>query len=257
MPEFAPGQIKTAVAPIRVQPAGLACSAELYLGAKVATSGVKSFNSTGVRQDISFPLTMPDVEGTYPVYLDIAAQGMLIGAYKAIEDVVIKAPVISLRVTRAYLREDSPKVSEAYSGWISLTLGSQLNLGLFGRYIQAGALIVNRSSIPVVLDFEAWNHHWIPEEERTNGSYTDVPLVLPQFEPQRFPPAPTGLAYSSYQYEADKFCPPGTTLAPGETGFVYTALYSQGRRWNYINLKIYANGQEMDTVRLYYGWYSY
>lgn len=251
MPEFTPGQAKTAIAPIIIRPAGLACSAELYLGAKVSTSGVKSFTSTGIKQNIIFPITMPDIEGTYPVYLDITAQEMLIGAYKAIEDVVIVAPVISIRVTRAYLREDSPQVSEAYSGWIGLTLGSQLNLGLFSRYIQAGALIVNRSSIPVVLDFEAWNHQWTPDGYVTNT------LVLPQFEPQRFPPAPTGLAYSSYQYEADKFCPPGTTLNPGETGFVYTALYRQGRRWSYINLKIYANGQEMDTVRLYYGWYSY
>lgn len=164
---------------------------------------------------------------------------------------IATAPVITVNIEKAYLREDSPKVSEAYSGWIGLTVGSELNLGLFGGRIQAGALVKNESSIPVVLDFEAWNHHWTPDGYVTNT------LVLPLFEPQRFPPAPTGLPYSSYQYEADKFCPPGTTLAPGETGFVYTALYSQGRRWNYINLKIYANGQEMDTVRLYYGWYSY
>jgi len=169
----------------------------------------------------------------------------------------VGAPVIKINVTRAYLREDSPSVSEAFSGWLGMTPGTELNLGLFGGVIQAGALIVNESPIPVVLDFEAWNHHWIPEEERTNGSYTDVPLVLPQFEPQRFPPAPTGLPYSSYKYEADKFCPPGTTLNPGETGFVYTALYSQGRRWNNIYLKVMANGQEMETVCLYRGWYSY
>lgn len=183
---------------------------------------------------------IPHEARTYQVTVDGLA-----GSFVAL------APVISIKVTRAYLREDSPSVSEYYSGWISIIPSSELNLGLFGSYIQAGALVVNRSSIPVVLDFEAWNHHW------TTEGYVDLPLVLPPYEPQRFPPAPTGLAYSGGKYEADKFCPPGTTLAPGETGFVYTALYRQGRRWNYINLKIYANEQEIGTVRLYYGWYSY
>lgn len=184
--------------------------------------------------------TIPYEAKTYQITVD-----GLSGSFVAL------APVIRISVTRAYLREDSPSVSEAYSGWLSMTPGGEINLGLFGSYIQAGALVVNRSSIPVVLDFEAWNHHWTPE------GYVDLPLVLPLFEPQRFPPAPTGLAYSSYKYEADKFCPPGTTLNPGETGFVYTALYRQGRRWNYINLKLYANEQEIGTVRLYEGWYSY
>ncbi|GAI09747.1 unnamed protein product, partial [marine sediment metagenome] len=231
-------------------------SAELYMGTDLALMISDAFRLEAEEsKDISLPVTMPNTPGTYPVHIGVFSGGESIGLYKAIEDVVIVTPVISIRVTRAYLREDSPSVSEAYSGWLSMTPGSELNLGLFGRYIQAGALVVNRSSIPVVLDFEAWNHHWIPEEERINGSYTDVPLVLPQFKPQRFSPAPTGMPYSSYQYEADKFCPPGTTLNPGETGFVYTELYREGSRWNYINLKIYANEQEIGTVRLYYGWY--
>ena len=95
MPQFSPGQAKTARAPITVKPAGLACSSELYLvsnGAKVATSGIKAFTSTGTKQDISFLLTMPSTEGTYPVYLDIFIEDMLIGAYKAVEDVVVIAP---------------------------------------------------------------------------------------------------------------------------------------------------------------------
>ncbi|GAJ14146.1 unnamed protein product, partial [marine sediment metagenome] len=58
-PEFSPGELKTAIAPITVKPSGLSCSAELYLvsnDAKVATSGEKSFNSTGIEQDISHTL---------------------------------------------------------------------------------------------------------------------------------------------------------------------------------------------------------
>lgn len=92
MPQFTPGELKSARAPITVLPSGLSCSAELYLvsnGAKVTTSGIKLFTSTGARQDISFPITMPGAEGTYPVYLDIFTNGLLIGAYKAVEDVVI------------------------------------------------------------------------------------------------------------------------------------------------------------------------
>ncbi|MBA7467757.1 hypothetical protein ES707_02978 [subsurface metagenome] len=260
-PAFTPGSVQTAVAEL-LNPTSsiLPYSGRLCLDKPaIVCTGTIFFNiDAGATKDVNFQILMPTAEGTYPVHLDIFSNDQLLEAYQAAEEVVIGvAPVIKIMVTRAYLREDSPKVSEAYSGWLSITPGSELNLGLFGRVIQAGALIVNQSSIPVTLDFEAWNHHWLPEEERTNGSYTDAPLVLPQFEPQRFPPAPTGLAYSSYQYEADKFCPPGTTLNPGQTGFVYTALYSQGRRWNYINLKIYANGQEVGTVRLYWGWYSY
>lgn len=94
MPQFVPGESKTALAPIVVKPSGLSCFTELYLvsnGAKVATSGVKAFTSTGAKQNIRFPLTMP-AEGAYPVYLDIFTNGLPIGAYQATEDVIILAP---------------------------------------------------------------------------------------------------------------------------------------------------------------------
>lgn len=97
MPQFALGESKTAVAPITAKPAGMACEAELFLGpddmTKIATSGRIPFVSTGVKQDIRFPITMLG-EGTYPVYLDIFTNGLLIGAYKAVEDVIIVAPVV-------------------------------------------------------------------------------------------------------------------------------------------------------------------
>lgn len=100
MPEFAPGESKTAIAPITVQPAGLSCEAEIFLSpdelTKVATSGRIPFTSTGASQDIRLPITMPDVVGTYPIYLDVFIAGQLIYAYRAIEDVIIApvAPVI-------------------------------------------------------------------------------------------------------------------------------------------------------------------
>lgn len=93
MPEFSPGEAKTAVAPITVSPAGLSCEAEVFLGpdelTKVATSGRIPFTSTGLSQDARLPVTMPDAEGAYHVFIDVYAEGVLIAAYQATEDVVI------------------------------------------------------------------------------------------------------------------------------------------------------------------------
>ncbi len=93
-PIMGPGSPATAVAPITVSPAGLSCSAELFLGpdeaTKVATSGMRAFSSTGLPQSVSFPITMPSPGGfAYHVYLDVYANGYLIVAYIATEDVVV------------------------------------------------------------------------------------------------------------------------------------------------------------------------
>ena len=259
MPKFAPGDLKTAVAPITVRPAGLDCETELYLvsnGAKAATAGVKSFISTGAKQDIAFPITMP-APGTYPVYLDVAAQGMLIGAYKAIEDVII-AGVLGVEIVRAYIRMQYPSVSEAYSGWISLTPGGELNLALFGGMVQAGVLLRNPTQSPLRYTCTIYNYHWIEP-----NNYTTDYLTLPSVEPVKFTGAPgqgnppTGLPYSGYQYECDMFLPPGGELPPGKTGFVYTSLYPQSRRWNNVYIEIKSNGYDLGRSLLYSGWYSY
>ncbi len=95
MPEFAPSEAKTALAPITVSPSGLACEAELFLGpddeTKVITSGRIPFTSMGVSQDVRLPVTMPDAEGTYHVYLDVYCNSLLVAAYQAVEDVTIAA----------------------------------------------------------------------------------------------------------------------------------------------------------------------
>jgi len=265
MPQFDPGQVKTAVAPITVKPAGLNCETELYLvsdSTKVATAGIKSFISTGAKQDISFPLTMP-APGTYPVYLDVAAQGMLIGAYKATEDVIIVG-VPGVEIVKGYIRMEYPSVSEAYSGWIGFSpAGQELNLALFGGRVQAGVLLRNPTQYPLKYTCTLYNYHWVELPPPEYQAYVTDYLTLPSVEPVKFTgPAgqgnpPTGLPYSGYQYECDMFLPPGGELPPGKTGFVYTALYSQSRRWNYVYIEIKGNGYALGKTLLFSGWYSY
>ncbi|MBA7614750.1 hypothetical protein ES703_22019 [subsurface metagenome] len=93
MPEFAPGEAKVARAPITVRPSGLSCQAEVFLGpnemTKVATSGLVPFTSTGASQNVRLPLIMPSTEGSYHAYIDVYIEGILIAAYRALEDVVI------------------------------------------------------------------------------------------------------------------------------------------------------------------------
>jgi len=95
MPPFAPGESKIAVATFPVKPAGLPCAVELWLArdsAKAARSGEVPFVSTGADLAVSLPITMPDIEGTYPVNLDVLSGGQLIAAYQA-QDVVVEEPV--------------------------------------------------------------------------------------------------------------------------------------------------------------------
>lgn len=93
MPQFSPSESKVAVAPITVRPAGLSSEAEIFLGpdemTKVATSGRIPFTSTGVSQNIRLSIAMPAAEGSYHVYIDVYAEGLLIAAYQATEDMVI------------------------------------------------------------------------------------------------------------------------------------------------------------------------
>lgn len=115
MPQFAPSEQKTAVAPITVIPAGLSCEAELFLGPNdttpVATSGRKAFASTGSQQQVRLPITMPSSPGTYHVYIDLYAEGMPLAGYIADEDVIIQVTALPFTYTFSCSRGTCPSAT--------------------------------------------------------------------------------------------------------------------------------------------------
>ena len=93
MPQFNPEEEVVAIATFPTKPAGLECTAELWLASdlnKAATSGVIPFIATGEDQSISLPIASPGVEGTYPVYLEVFSNGQRIAVFRGDEDVTIK-----------------------------------------------------------------------------------------------------------------------------------------------------------------------
>jgi len=102
MPQFSPGESKTAVAPITAKPAGMNCEAELFLGpdemTKVASSGRIPFVSTAAAKNVSLPITMPATPGTVKGYIDVYVEGMRFLAYILKEDVTV-APLYKASVS--------------------------------------------------------------------------------------------------------------------------------------------------------------
>jgi len=91
MPEFNTGEQKTAIVPM-ANPTVKAFDymVQLYMGTDLAVMSEASFHlEPGETKDIAMPVTMPDVVGTYPVYIGVFSDGVNIVLYKTIEDVVI------------------------------------------------------------------------------------------------------------------------------------------------------------------------
>ena len=95
MPQFNAGESKTARATMR-NPTGKAFDYDgfVYMGTDLAVMAEVSFHlEAGEEKQISFPVTMPSVQGTYPVHVGVFSGGQNIALYRATEDVVITAPV--------------------------------------------------------------------------------------------------------------------------------------------------------------------
>lgn len=91
MPQFSPGELKTARVPM-TNPTGSAFDylADLYMGTNLALMAETSFHLEALEsKNISLPITMPTVAGTYPVYIGVFSGGVNIGLWRATEDVVI------------------------------------------------------------------------------------------------------------------------------------------------------------------------
>jgi len=96
MYQFNVGEKLNPVATLPVKPAGLSCTAELYLvsdSVTAATSEPVAFTSTGSKQSLQFSITMPDTEGRYKPWLDVFTEGIFIAGYQGIEIVEIILPI--------------------------------------------------------------------------------------------------------------------------------------------------------------------
>jgi hypothetical protein len=93
MPNFSAGESRVAKVTMR-NPTGKAFdySGFLYMGTDLAVMSEVSFHlNAGEEKQVAFPVTMPLVEGVYPVHIGVFSSGQNIALYRATEDVVILA----------------------------------------------------------------------------------------------------------------------------------------------------------------------
>ncbi|MBA7465008.1 hypothetical protein ES707_00169 [subsurface metagenome] len=153
MPEFTPGELRTAIASMSNPTAkSFSYTAELYLGLpKAASSGAISFSlAAGETRNISFPVTMPDAPGTYPVYLDVFVAGQLLGAYQATEDVII-----------------TPQEAEfSMPALIDFWIDHQIIVGYYYHRVWFGVTITNNGSLAATHTIEYyvnWGGYFEPK----------------------------------------------------------------------------------------------
>jgi len=211
--------------PTTVKPAGLACVGELYLvsgAAKVATSGEIPFISTGAQQAVSYPITMPATDGTYPVWIDVYTGGVLIGAFVALEDVTIVAAVPAFSYSNLNLQIPYISVPGAEEGFYYIDVSCDItNIG------GAGTLEVS----------VWWSNHNMYVDPTSPSGYTWMKITSPSFAGwSSWAIPPGGLDWD-----------PGTmqlTLGPGETyHFHYAGANAAWNDYNWVQMRDNGGGQ--------------
>ncbi|GEM_PF-5985910 len=91
MPQFAPGEVKTAKVAMRNPTAkAFDYNGFIYMGTDLAVVSEKAFRLlAGEEKQVSFPVSMPTTPGVYPVHIGVFSEGANIVLYRAVEDVEI------------------------------------------------------------------------------------------------------------------------------------------------------------------------
>ena len=175
MPQFAPGEVKTAIAPIVAKPSGMSCEAELFLGpdelTKVATSGRIPFVSTGAAKNVSLPIAMPSSPGTVKGYIDVFVGGFRFLAYILKEDIVIVSPYpLGITILGITAQKKADGSLEAYVKWVHTLTNWRPQEGAFASVLCTPGRYVNG----VWEDYYWVEHHDLtpdPHQERTTTCY--------------------------------------------------------------------------------------
>ena len=93
---FFTGEQKTATV-VMTNPTSAPFSYEamLFIGIDAVSISPQSFQlAAGEERSISFPITMPSTPGTYPVYIRVSSEGLIIALYQSVEDIQVVAAAV-------------------------------------------------------------------------------------------------------------------------------------------------------------------
>ena len=180
-PTLVPGSVHAASVSVPVSPAGLQCTAELFLSSdggqtRAATSGPIAFTSTGDLQQLALPVTMPTLQGDYAVYLLIVSAGVNIGAYQGKENVIIAAPAANIEVDSVTVTPSQVNMGESvvaemrctnYGGTagskdIAVSVLDQYDGGVTGIIVPVGLAAGQSKDIQILTDMQLSSAvgHW-------------------------------------------------------------------------------------------------